>query len=167
MGCTLISLAGVDLVSNASQCTLFTSQPEPFRPVIFWFFTYQPSPAASITLCTPNITLLDVHATIDLSSGELGIGPLGPLGSNTGTPKSLAQYAGNVTQPYNGMFFDVDLSDPFVAGRQDAIRLALPAAVFQSAEAGNLTEAFVQNSFAGLSERVYVSRHCSPGVGGC
>ena len=60
---------------------------------------------------------------------------------------------------YNGMFFDVaDNGDPFVQGRQSAIRLALPAAVFQSAQqSGNLTDAFVQNSFAGLSERVYVS----------
>lgn len=148
--------SGVDLVTNSTQCSVFTSVAEPFRPVIFWFFTYQPTPMASITMCTPNITLLDVHATIDLASGNMSVLTLGKLGSGTGTDKSLTQYAGNVTAAYNGMFFDVATSDPFVAGRQDAIRLSLPAAVFQAAQQQELTEAFQNNHFAALAEQIYV-----------
>ncbi|GJE86425.1 DUF3433 domain-containing protein [Phanerochaete sordida] len=146
------NLFGVELVTNSTECTVFTSVPEPFRPIIFWFFTYQPTPMASLTLCTPNITLLDVSAAVDLASGALAVAELGPLGSHTG---ALAQDAGNVTRAYNGMFFALDSPDPFVAGRQDAIRLALPAAVFQAAQAHGLVQAFQDNEFAGLAQRIY------------
>jgi hypothetical protein len=149
---------GVDLVTDtsSSSCTAFQSLPEQFSPVIFWFFTYLPKPMASLTLCTPNITLLDAAVSIDLASRNLSsVAPRGAL--VPGASGTLGQFAGNVSGAYNGMFFDLaDTSDPFVLGRQDAIRLALPAAVFQSAEMGNLTEAFLQNSFAALSEQVYV-----------
>lgn len=119
---------------------------------------------ASLTMCTPNITLSDVSVTIDLASGNLtSVDVLGPLGSNNGTPKSLSQFAGNVSgdpldgRAYNGMFFNLDNPDEFTEARLAAIQLALPAAVFQSAETSGLTDAFKQNKFAELSEHVYVS----------
>ena len=81
--------------------------------MIFWFFTYLPKPMASLTLCTPAISLLDVSVSIDLASRNLSsVTPLGPLGSRNGTDAALAQFAGNVSGPplqgqaYNGMFFD-------------------------------------------------------------
>lgn len=154
---------GVDPIANSSQCAVFTAQPEQFRPVIFWFFTYQPSAMASLTLCTPAIALLDAGVQLDLASGNLtAVAPLGALGAGAGTPRALAQFAGNVSgaplagRAYNGLFFALDSPDPFTLQRQTAIQLALPAAVFQAAQASGLTEAFQQNKFAELSEHIYV-----------
>ncbi|EKM56549.1 uncharacterized protein PHACADRAFT_172233 [Phanerochaete carnosa HHB-10118-sp] len=112
------NLFGVDPVANTSQCSVFTSVLESFRPVICWFFTYQPTPMTSLTIYTDAQTL-------------------GELGSGNGTDKALAQYAGIITAAYNGMFFDVDLSDLFAAAMS------------------GLTAAFENDQFAGLAEQIY------------
>ncbi|GJE89763.1 DUF3433 domain-containing protein [Phanerochaete sordida] len=148
-------LFGVDIIESMSDsCAIFTALPEFFRPVIFWFFTYEPSPMTSATLCAPNITLLDVNAAVDLDAHSLEVTPLGALGSHTGT---LAQYAGNITTAYNGVFFGLDSPNRFIAARQDAIRFLLPAAIFQAAQASGHTQAFQENRFAGLAEQIYAS----------
>lgn len=161
---TAVNLFGVNAIDDSVECSVFTSQAEQFRPVIFWFFTYQPQAMASITMCSPNITLSDVSVQIDLASGNLtSVDVLGPLGSGKGTPEAFSQLAGNVTgdpldgKAYNGMFFELTDPDEFTLARLAAIQLSLPAAVFQSAETSGLTTAFKENKFAELSEHVYVS----------
>ncbi|PSR76168.1 hypothetical protein PHLCEN_2v8591 [Hermanssonia centrifuga] len=159
------NLFGVNPVPDSTSCASLTAIPEQFRPIIFWFFTYIPAPMASVSLCTPSITLWDASVTVDIASNNLtSVVPIGPLGSHNGTAPALAQFAGNVTgdpldgRAYNGLFFNLnDSADPFTLGRQTAIQLALPAAVFQAAEIFGLTEAFQQNMFANLSVDVYVS----------
>ncbi len=157
--------SGVNPVPDSTSCASLTAIPEQFRPIIFWFFTYIPAPMASVSLCTPSITLWDASVTVDIASNNLtSVVPIGPLGSHNGTAPALAQFAGNVTgdpldgRAYNGLFFNLnDSADPFTLDRQTAIQLALPAAVFQAAEIFGLTEAFQQNMFANLSVDVYVS----------
>ncbi|KIP09925.1 hypothetical protein PHLGIDRAFT_59770, partial [Phlebiopsis gigantea 11061_1 CR5-6] len=111
---TAVNLFGVDPIDDSVECAVFTSQAEQFRPVIFWFFTYQPVAMASVTMCSPGITLSDVSVQIDLASGNLTtVDVLGSLGSDKGTPKAFSQFAGNVTgdpldgRAYNGMFFEL------------------------------------------------------------
>ncbi|KAF8656532.1 hypothetical protein AX16_002496 [Volvariella volvacea WC 439] len=134
--------------------------PMQFRPVIFWFFTYQPSAKASATICYPSISLWDVQVEVDLVSGNVTtITELQPF-----TPSSnFSQFSGNVTgeplngRAYNGIHFDLDNPNRFVIARQDATRLQLPAAVYQAAvqtEAG-LVAAFDTDHFADLSNKVY------------
>ena len=117
---------------------------------------------ASVSMCSPNLTIEDVTASIDIASGNVtSVISLGSLGSHT---TGLQQFPDNITgdpldgRAYNGMFFALDSPDPFQLQRQSAIQLSLPAAVFQAAQnsPGGLTSAFQNNSFADLSTTVYV-----------
>ena len=155
-------VSGVNPVPDTAQCAALTSIPQQYRPVIFWFFTYQPSAMASISMCSPSITFLDVTASIDIASGNVtALETLGSLGSHV---TSLQQFSNNVTgdpldgRAYNGMFFELNGPDSFVEQRQNAIQLSLPAAVFQAAQNSpdGLTAAFQNNQFANLSTAVYV-----------
>ncbi|KAI9458861.1 hypothetical protein BJY52DRAFT_399314 [Lactarius psammicola] len=153
-----VHLFGAQTLSN---CTAFDTTDASFAPAIFWFFTYSPTPMASVTMCAPRITLLNVEATVDLSSTNLT--RVGPLGNLTVGQGQLTQYAGNITgaplygRAYNGLNWTSLISDPFVNARAGAIQLQLPAAVFQNAiqSAEGLTAAFVNNTFASLSATVY------------
>lgn len=155
---TSVHLFGAQTMSN---CTAFDTTNSSFAPAIFWFFTYSPKAMASVTLCAPQITLLNVEATIDLASTNLT--QVRPLGNLTVGQGQLSQYAGNITgaplygRAYNGLNWTNLISDPFVNARAGAIQLQLPAAVFQSAvqSAEGLTAAFVNNTFASLSATVY------------
>ncbi|KAI0305146.1 hypothetical protein B0F90DRAFT_1701694 [Multifurca ochricompacta] len=149
---------GAETMSN---CTVFNTTDVSFAPVIFWFFTYSPTAMASVTMCVPEITLLNVEATVDLASSNLThVRPLSNLTVGQGVS---TEYAGNVTgaplygRAYNGLNWTNLVSDPFVNARAGAIQLQLPAAVFQHAvqSAEGLTEAFVNNTFASLSATVY------------
>lgn len=118
---------------------------------------------ASVTMCAPQITPLNVEATVDLASTNLT--HVEPLGNLTAGQGQFTQYAGNITgaplygQAYNGLNWTNLVSDPFVSARAGAIQLQLPAAVFQNAvqSAEGLTAAFVNNTFSSLSATVYVS----------
>ncbi|KAI0322957.1 hypothetical protein OF83DRAFT_1160785 [Amylostereum chailletii] len=132
-------------------------------PVIFWFFTYEPSAMASVTLCVPKITLQNVAVTVDLSSSNLtSVEPLSDLVVGEG---NFTEFAGNITgtplngQPYNGLDWPPPQieADPFVSARAGAIRLQLPAAVMQQAVQSpeGLTDAFVNNRFTLLSSDIY------------
>ncbi|KAH9055611.1 hypothetical protein EDB87DRAFT_1579673 [Lactarius vividus] len=140
-----------------SDCTAFDTTDSSFAPAIFWFFTYSPKAMASVTLCAPQITLLNVEATMDLASTNLT--QVRPLGNLTVGQDQFSQYAGNITgaplygRAYNGLNWTNLISDPFVNARAGAIQLQLPAAVFQNAvqSTEGLTAAFVNNTFASLS----------------
>jgi len=146
-----------------SNCTAFDTSNATFAPAVFWFFTYSPTPMASVTMCAPRITLLNVEATVDLASTNLT--HVRPLGNLTVGQGQFTQYASNITgaplfgRAYNGLNWTNLISDPFVNARAGAIQLQLPAAVFQNAvqSAEGLTAAFVNNTFASLSATVYVS----------
>ena len=158
---TSVHLFGAQTMSN---CTAFDTSNSSFAPAIFWFFTYSPTAMASVTMCAPQITLLNVEATVDLASTNLT--RVESLGNLTAGQGPFTQYAGNVTgaplygQAYNGLNWTDLVSDPFVNARAGAIQLQLPAAVFQNAvqSAEGLTAAFVNNTFSSLSATVYVSR---------
>jgi hypothetical protein len=148
---------------TTSNCTAIDTSDSSIAPVIFWFFTYEPSVLASVTMCAPQITLLNVEASVDIASTNLT--HIEPLGNLTVGQGQFTQYAGNITgaplygQAYNGLNWTNLVSDPFVSARAGAIQLQLPAAVFQTAvqSAEGLTAAFVNNTFSSLSASVYVS----------
>lgn len=155
---TSVHLFGAQTMSN---CNAFDTSNSTFAPAIFWFFTYDPTAMASVTMCAPQITPLNVEATVDLASTNLT--HVEPLGNLTAGQGQFTQYAGNITgaplygQAYNGLNWTNLVSDPFVSARAGAIQLQLPAAVFQNAvqSAEGLTAAFVNNTFSSLSATVY------------
>ncbi|KAN0127235.1 Protein of unknown function (DUF3433) domain containing protein [Lactarius tabidus] len=157
---TSVHLFGAQTTSN---CTAIDTSNSSFAPALFWFFTYEPRVLASVTMCAPQITLLNVEATVDLASTNLT--HVESLGNLTVGQGQFTQYAGNITgaplygRAYNGLNWTDLVSDPFVSARAGAIQLQLPAAVFQNAvqSAEGLTAAFVNNTFSSLSAAVYVS----------
>ncbi|EIM82094.1 uncharacterized protein STEHIDRAFT_65902 [Stereum hirsutum FP-91666 SS1] len=155
-----VHLFGAEIMPD---CSAFDSSDPAFMPVIFWFFTYEPAAAASVTLCAPTIQVQNVAIAVDLGSSNLT--SVTTLGNVTAGEENFTQFAGNVTgdpldgRAYNGLNWTANqlVSDPFVNARATAIQLQLPAAVFQSAEQSQqgLTAAFANNSFAELSATVY------------
>ena len=167
------TFTGVGPIPNSDECSRLTDIPQQFRPILFWFFTHDPEPLASIVMCTPNLQLYNVEATLDLASRNLtDVHPVSsfiPSRSSAdpaGNTSEIARLASNVTgyplngHAYNGLFFDttINTSDPYVSPRQTAIQLALPAAVFQAALSSDqgLTGTFKNGDFVNLANRVYV-----------
>lgn len=148
------TLFGTDIPS----CT-----PEPlpqFAPVIIWFFTYQPQAQASATICSPKISLIDVTASIDIATSNLtNVVELRPFSPSS----NFSSFAGNITGPplngraYNGIRFNLTNPDEFVLGRNAALQLQLPAAVFQAAVQSpqGLAGSFDANAFTSLATTVY------------
>ncbi|KAG6809944.1 hypothetical protein H0H92_013993 [Tricholoma furcatifolium] len=133
-----------------------------FSPVVFWFFTYNPTPSASATLCSPSISLWDVNVSVDLATMNLTeVTELGPFSSSS----NFSSLSGNVTgaplfgNAYNGIAFNLTNPDDFVLARENATKLQLPAAVFQAAvqSSAGLAGSFEENSFVELSSQVYVA----------
>ncbi|KAG6830771.1 hypothetical protein H0H87_007170 [Tephrocybe sp. NHM501043] len=153
---TAVNLFGVDLPGCAEAPT-----PQ-FSPVVFWFFTYEPTPRASATFCFPTISLWDVNVNIDLATGNLTqVMEIQPFS----TSSNFSSLAANVTgeplfgHAYNGLQFNLSSPDPFVQARQTSTRLQLPAAVFQEAVQSpqGLLGSFDANRFVDLSTRVYTT----------
>ncbi|KAK0211432.1 hypothetical protein IW262DRAFT_1467913 [Armillaria fumosa] len=134
--------------------------PPQFSPVLFWFFTYEPSAAASATLCFPTITLWDVNVNLDLASGNITrVTESRPFTASS----NFSSLSANVTGPplngraYNGIEFNLTNPDRFVIARRNATQLQMPAAVFQAASQSpeGLIGSFQANTFARLSTNVY------------
>ncbi|KAF8920335.1 hypothetical protein CPB85DRAFT_1274646 [Mucidula mucida] len=161
---------GCSIVFNVdkSSTTLFgtdtvicdNDQPDQFRPIVFWFFTYQPTPAASATLCFPSFTLWDVNVKVDLGSGNITkVTQLQPFSSSS----NFSSLSANVTgaplngRAYNGIQFNLTDPDPFVLARRNATQLQMPAAVYQSAVQSpeGLVGSFEADRFVRLSTNVY------------
>ncbi|KDQ58771.1 hypothetical protein JAAARDRAFT_34626 [Jaapia argillacea MUCL 33604] len=150
------NLFGVDLCSGSNSST-----PDYFSPVVFWFFTYEPTVASSATFCSPTISLWDVSVTVDLDTSNLtSVTPTAQFNSQT---SNFAGASGNVTgaplfgKAYNGIRFNLSDLDPFVFARENATQLALPAAVFQAAVNSpmGVVNAFKDGSFVRLVTSVY------------
>ncbi|ETW75879.1 hypothetical protein HETIRDRAFT_446730 [Heterobasidion irregulare TC 32-1] len=147
-----------------APCSAFNTTVE-FMPVIFWFFTYEPTAMASVTMCAPSITLHNVAVTVDLSTSNLT--SVQKLSNVVPVDGTSTQHAGNLTgapingQAYNGLSWPQSqlVADPFVNLRAQAIQLQLPAAVFQNAVQSQegLAAAFINNIFTELSATVYRS----------
>ena len=131
-----------------------------FRPVVFWFFAYNPVLSAAV-FCSPSIELVEAIVTVDLASSNItSVTPTGPFTSSSNFGGSSA----NVTGPplngraYNGVAFNVTNSDKFTLARQNATQLILPASVLQSAETTpeGLASVYAEKRFVDLSSMVYV-----------
>ncbi|KAF4616356.1 hypothetical protein D9613_008619 [Agrocybe pediades] len=151
---TTQTLFGADLL------TCETGSPPQFSPVVFWFFSYVPSPMASATFCNASISLWEVNAGVDIATGNVtSITEIRPFSQSS----SFSSFAANVTGPplnghaYNGIRFSLTNPDQFVLGRQNATQLQLPAAIYQAAV--NTPEgyqgSFANNAFSTLSNQVY------------
>ncbi len=123
---------------------------------------YQPTPAASATLCFPSFTLWDVNVKVDLGSGNITkVTQLQPFSSSS----NFSSLSANVTgaplngRAYNGIQFNLTDPDPFVLARRNATQLQMPAAVYQSAVQSpeGLVGSFEADRFVRLSTNVYVS----------
>jgi len=137
--------------------------PIQFRPVIFWFFTYQPSAAGSATFCWPTISLWDVAVEVDLATGNLTkVTPIQPFSQSYSNFSSLSA---NVTgeplngRAYNGIEFGIADPNRFILARRNATQLQMPAAVFQSAQNSpeGVIAVFATNRFTQLATEVYTT----------
>ncbi|KAJ6539120.1 hypothetical protein B0H19DRAFT_1177232 [Mycena capillaripes] len=163
-GCTLQWIVdhGASSLFGTSTPDCGNDTPPEFQPVVFWFFTYLPKPAASATFCTPNITLWDAAVKYDLGSGNItDVHKLRPFDASTSLFGSLS---GNVTgaplngRAYNGINFTLqNPNDKFVVARMNATQLTMPAAVFLAAEqsSAGLDGSFGADSFVPWSDDVY------------
>lgn len=143
-----------------SSCPNNGITPDEFRPVVLWFFAYNPVLSAAI-FCSPSIQLMEVTVTIDLASSNItSVVPIGPLTSSSNFSGASANVTGTPLngRAYNGVSFTTN-SDPFTLARQNATRMTLPAAVMQSAEIApeGLTSVYTESRFVELSSTVYVS----------
>jgi hypothetical protein len=153
---------------NATCDAVPSSLPVQYRPVAFWFFTYETSPpSTSIAFCAPTIELWDVRVEVDITTRNVtSLTQVRQISNSSSEP--LAAFAGNLTgaplrgRAYNGVAFDPDdsaLGDPFVSGRAEAIELLLPATVFQRAgqSEDGLVGSFKTQSYVEYSTEIYVS----------
>ncbi|THU96519.1 hypothetical protein K435DRAFT_797270 [Dendrothele bispora CBS 962.96] len=139
-------------------------QPTQFAPIVFWFFSYDPTPRASATVCRPRIELWDVTIQMELVSQNItSVKELQPFSASS---SNFSSASGNITgaplngRAYNGIAFNLSTPvDPFVEARREAIQVQLPASVFQLARSssGGLQSSFDQNIFVGLSTNVYLT----------
>ncbi|KAK7021922.1 hypothetical protein VNI00_017151 [Paramarasmius palmivorus] len=162
-GCGLnwtVSRTGPNLFgATAANCTSgeFANVEPQFRPVVFWFFTYQPSARSSATICTPRFQLFDVAVTIDLGSGNVTkVVEQGPLSNFSSQAASLDTLQ---SRAYNGIDFPANVtdSDSTINSRKQAIQLTMPAAIFQRAVESpeGIEGSFAADRFVGLSTGVY------------
>ncbi|KDR73211.1 hypothetical protein GALMADRAFT_72477, partial [Galerina marginata CBS 339.88] len=132
-----------------------------FSPVVFWFFSYDPSARANATFCYPSIELWEVNVGVDISTGNVTkVSEIRPFSQDS----KFSSFSANVTgaplngRAYNGIKFNLTGPDQFILGRQDATQLQLPASIYQAAVKSpqGYVGSFNISSFATLSDRVYV-----------
>lgn len=120
-GCSLTWLVdrNASNLFGTSTCGDVSAPPQ-FQPVVFWFFTYMPTPKSSATICSPAISLWDATVTLDLGSGNVtNVHKLKQFDSSMSLFSSLS---GNLTgsplrgRAYNGINFTLSNPDKFVIG---------------------------------------------------
>ncbi|GLB39261.1 hypothetical protein LshimejAT787_0604230 [Lyophyllum shimeji] len=163
-GCGIVWVAGTNgtTVFGVDLPACNTAPAPQFSPVVFWFFTYEPSPRASATFCFPSLTFWDVNVNVDLASGNLTqVTELRPFSASS----NFSSLSANVTgapllgRAYNGIQFNLTNPDQFVLGREASIKSQLPAAIYQAAvqSSEGLLGSFEANRFVELSTRVYTT----------
>jgi hypothetical protein len=147
-------------------CAALAALPAEHRPVVLWFFTYRTAPISSaVVFCTPKIELWAVNATVDLNTHNL---------TSVVTNTLLDTTAANNMSAFNGAAWPSNDSvtlnnsvDPFIAARQSATLLQLPAAVFQAAadSQGGIADSFNNNRMIPYAQAIYVrAAVCAPSL---
>ncbi|KAF5380067.1 hypothetical protein D9615_006118 [Tricholomella constricta] len=151
-----INLFGIDKPACNS------APPPQFSPIVFWFFTYQPVPAASATFCFPSLSFWDVNVHVELATNNVTqVTELRPFSYASNFSSLSANVTGEPLRgrAYNGIEFSLTNPDQFVLQRQDATRLQLSAAVYQAAVQSpeGLVGSFGADRFVHLSTQVYTT----------
>ncbi|KAF9521812.1 hypothetical protein CPB83DRAFT_921888, partial [Crepidotus variabilis] len=136
----------------------FDPLPE-FSPVVFWYFSYIPSPQAAASFCTPTMSFWEVNVAVDVQTGNITqVTELRPF-SNT---SPFSSSSSNVTgaplngQAYNGLSFNLTNPDRFVLARQNATRLQLPAAVYAATDGPQgFSDSFNGDLLTQLTDKIY------------
>ncbi|KAF7328967.1 Tubulin beta chain [Mycena venus] len=142
-------------VSNVPNCGPNANLDVSFQPVVFWFFQNQTDgkPEVKTIFCNPSMELFYVHATADLSNGDL---------TNVDIVNNYTKDT-NITgpplngQPYNAVIFDEN-SNPFIQARANGTRVGVPGAIFRSAlqSFNGLQSVFdLPNGFMDLTNTIY------------
>jgi len=133
------------------------------RPVVFWFFRYEPRVESRAVICTPNISISNAFVDMDLLSGN--IKTITTNGSFVAGESPYSSSAYNVTGPplngaaYNGIGFNFSNPTEVDIARLNAIQLQLPAAIFRVSNDTLFDESAIYNSDAivGITARVYTT----------
>jgi hypothetical protein len=143
-------------------CAALAELPAEHRPVVLWFFTYRTAPISSaVVFCTPKIELWAVNATVDLNTHNLTSVVTNTL-LDTTAANNMSALGGSA---FNGAAWPSNDSvtlnttvDPFIAARQSATLLQLPAAVFQAAadSQGGIADSFNNNRMVPYAQAIYV-----------
>lgn len=135
---------------DLAGCSNFTGTPLEHRPVIFWFFSYEPQPIFSVVQCTPQVSVSNVQVAIDLVSNATSLMTINE--TTTSTIGSLGYL------PYNGLFFDQGMLDQTAMSRLRSVQEQLPSAVFQAAKARDpeLMNTFAYSGFTDITADIYV-----------
>ncbi|TFK89893.1 hypothetical protein K466DRAFT_661191 [Polyporus arcularius HHB13444] len=143
------NLFGVETLPDLAECTNFIGTPPQHRPVVFWFFSYEPQPIVSAVQCTPQVSVSDVRVAIDLASNTTSL---------VATNETRTSTIGSVGYlPYNGLFFDNATLDTAAMSRLQSVQEQLPSAVFQAAKAKDpsLRNTFVYYGFTNITAEIY------------
>ncbi|KAJ7471870.1 hypothetical protein FB451DRAFT_1089993 [Mycena latifolia] len=126
-----------------------------FQPVVFWFWHVKADSTseARTVFCNPTMEQFYVHASADLSSGELT------------TVDKVNNYTApnNITgSPLNGLVYNAVIFDnntnPFIQARATATKVGVPGAIFRSAlqtPDGPQSVFSLPNGFLDLTSTVY------------
>ncbi|KDR72481.1 hypothetical protein GALMADRAFT_73674 [Galerina marginata CBS 339.88] len=162
-GCSItwaVSNSTTDTLFGADTPTCDSAPPPQFNPVVFWFFSYASPARASATFCYPTISLWEVNAGVDISTGNVTkVSEIRPFSQDS----KFSSFSANVTgaplngRAYNGIKFNLTAPDQFVLGRQNATQLQLPASIYQAAlkSPQGYVGSFDANTFTTLSNEVY------------
>ncbi|RPD65679.1 hypothetical protein L226DRAFT_567116 [Lentinus tigrinus ALCF2SS1-7] len=143
------NLFGVETLPDAAGCSNFTGTPLQHRPVVFWFFSYEPQPIFSVVQCTPQVTVSNVNVAVDLVSNTTTLVTINE--TTTSTIGSLGYL------PYNGLFFDDGTLDQTAMSRLQSVQEQLLSAAFQAAKARDpaLRNTFVYYGFTNITADIY------------
>ncbi|KAI0711111.1 hypothetical protein C8T65DRAFT_739505 [Cerioporus squamosus] len=143
------NLFGVETLPDLAECSNFTGTAPQHRPVVFWFFSYEPEPFFSAVQCTPQVSVSDVRVAIDLASNTTTL-----VAVNETTTSTIGSVG---YLPYNGLFFDNVTLDSTAMSRLESVQEQLPSAVFQAAKAKDpsLRNTFVYYGFTNITAEIY------------
>ncbi|KAI0765363.1 hypothetical protein C8Q74DRAFT_1048366 [Fomes fomentarius] len=142
-------LFGVETLPETAGCYNGTGFPEAqHRPVVFWFFSYEPEPIFSVVKCTPRVHANKVNVALELASNATGIESIGESITSIGDLEHPA---------FNGLFFNETMLGQEAASRLQGVRQQLPSAVFQAAKAKDplLLQTFVYYGFTNVTADIY------------
>ncbi|THU95687.1 hypothetical protein K435DRAFT_778878 [Dendrothele bispora CBS 962.96] len=129
-----------------------------FSPVMFWYYSRDPSPQARVVFCAPTIAGFNVRASSSLKNNDLT--KVEEINNYT-TSNNVFGSDGNDGKAFNAVVFN-STGNRFIAARGSATNTGIPGTVFRLAsQNGTLADTFNSaNSFLDLTNRVY-TQHLS------